>query len=900
MQIRKKARKLVLIIIFVLSFLQSGPTIQAYAFGGIGIKTEFDALDGDGKYLGSEYRSNYKLDLEELGITEVPEKMFNSIANAIFNIISFLGFAAAAFFYYALDFDLASLLQPQINKIQETLHNGFFTPMLQLVIVGAIILAICKYARRDFVGLLEQLGKVCFIMVLSVLVVSDSSKFLSYATSVTKGASVSILTGINDIDVGENVNNYAANAASVLWISLVHEPWKALEFGDYNYTNDDVEFFLTASGSDRKDRVAEMMDGDKGPFSKDRSAMRVGQGLIILLTVFVKVLVYIVVGAMCFLFQVIAIFFILMAPLILLLSLVPGYDFELLGVWARKIMETQVGVLIITFLIGVMVFFDRALQALASEIGWFIVLIMQIAVCACLYFFRWQIFMAFNNAQRSIQNPRLLKRQLMRSGNPYSAIERQFMYRQVRQALGDKKGKRDSQGEEGRSPGTSSGMLGKYARLLLAGPPQQKIKRPNFGDQNTAQNQNAVRASNSARAEDSGREGSYYAPREVTDNWRDLWNNANVIKRPTTSDNSKVINRRPVLSQANNNSSAQAARRRREAAKMNRGYSRIPEDKKRPMAVGYEGVTDKRPVSDNGNVIIMPQANRNANSQYSLNSRPVNDLAIMDIEPPVSRVSFSHDPVQIPRNKINPARVKQINKRLRAMDPAFYNQGTSRRPYTGWYTPPEDRETVYHKGMNRPTTEQFQKEVAVSRENVQYQTEVITVDQNSTAEQPGNSRNAKLSKRPTTIKGEGENKKAASKINSKPVNTSRLINKPISPNSSKQMPTYNSTELKIADTAIRELKSPQINAKRPETAREGGQEEKVNYISVNRPESESEKQKKVVKPVTQTYSGNAARRERSEPELRKPIKTAPKVQKATVSGFKAYKGNSEQGNERKP
>lgn len=894
MKIKEKIKKFALIFLLVLSFLQSTPTIQAYAFGGIGIKTEFDSLDGDGKYLGSEYRSNYKLDLEELGITEVPEKMFNSIANAIFNIISFLGFAAAAFFYYALDFDLASLLQPQINKIQETLHNGFFTPMLQLVIVGAIILAICKYARRDFVGLLEQLGKVCFIMVLSVLVVSDSSKFLSYATSVTKGASVSILTGINDIDVGENVNNYAANAASVLWISLVHEPWKALEFGDYNYTNDDVEFFLTASGSERKDRVAEMMDGDKGPFSKDRSAIRVGQGLIILLTVFVKVIVYIVVSAMCFLFQVVAIFFILMAPLILLLSLVPGYDFELLGVWARKIMETQVGVLIITFLIGVMVFFDRALQALASEIGWFIVLIMQIAVCACLYLFRWQIFMAFNNAQRSVQNPRLSKRQLLRSGNPYSAIERQFMYHQAQQATGYKKMKKESQGEEGRSNGASSGILSRYARLFLAGPPQQKIKRPNFGDQNTAQGQNT------ARTEDLGREGSYYAPREVTDNWRDLWNNANVVKRPTTLDNSKVINRRPVLSQANNNSSAQAARRRREAAKMDRGYSRIAEDKKRPMVVGYEGVTDNRPVSNNGNVIMMPQANRTANSQNTINSRPSNALAIMDIEPPVSRVSFSHDPVQIPRNKINPARVKQINKRLRAVDQAYFNQGMSHPPVIGWHTPQIDREAVYSQGMNRPTTEQFQKEVAVSRENVQYKTEVKTVVQNSTAEQPGNSRTAKLSKRPTTIKGEGENKKTASKINSNPVTTSKSINKPIAQKSSEQIHSYNSAQSKIADTAIRELNSSQINVKRPETAREGGQEKKVNYISANRSESKSEKQKKDVKPVTQSYTGSAVSRKRSKPELRKPIKTAPNVQKATVSGFKAYKGNSGQGNERKP
>lgn len=149
-----------------------------------------------------------------------------------------------AIFYHALSFDLAALLQPQIDSIQLALHDSVFTPLLQVALMGAIVLAITKYARRDFSGLLGQLGKVIFIMVLSLMIVRDSATLLSYATSVTKSVSVSILTGISGTNVESNINNYSASAAGILWVSLVHEPWKSLEFGEYDYTSEDVEFFF--------------------------------------------------------------------------------------------------------------------------------------------------------------------------------------------------------------------------------------------------------------------------------------------------------------------------------------------------------------------------------------------------------------------------------------------------------------------------------------------------------------------------------------------------------------------------------------------------------------------------------------------------------------------------------
>ena len=533
---------------------------KTYASSGIMISDELDDLEGDGKYVGSEYRNNYQLDVEKLGVTEVAEKALNALANIVFSVISCLGFLTVAIFYHALSFDLAALLQPQIDSIQLALHDSVFTPLLQVALMGAIVLAITKYARRDFSGLLGQLGKVIFIMVLSLMIVRDSATLLSNATSVTKSVSVSILTGISGTNVESNINNYSASAAGILWVSLVHEPWKSLEFGEYDYTSEDVEFFLsTSSEKERADRVEEMMEG---PFAKGRSATRIGQGLIILITMSVKCVVYMLVAIMYIVFQLIAVFFTMMAPLILLLALIPGYDFEILGIWVRKIIETQIGVLIITFLMGVMIMIDGLLYNLASEMGWFVVLILQIGASLGLYVFRGQIFSAFNYAQRGVQNPWLVKRDLARSGNPYPGIERLYMQAQNTMRYRRKKpqankeyttqeilGRQmEDQGWQPDPMGGQSQQDNRYDRQR-DGQDRQRRLESSGGSHNRQNNQ--VGGQNQQLIEDAGIRGeSYYASRAVTDNWHDIWNSAEPVNRPRTTDKSRKSNRRPILTEA--------------------------------------------------------------------------------------------------------------------------------------------------------------------------------------------------------------------------------------------------------------------------------------------------------------------------------------------------------------
>lgn len=858
MELKRKIKKLILVIIFVLSFLQTGPTIQAYAFGGINIKTEFDSLEGDARFLGSEYRGNYKLDVEKLGVTQAVEKGLNGLANIIFTMISITGFLASSIFYFAMDFDMAALLEPQINQIQQTLHDGLFAPLFPYAFAASMILAIIKYARRDFVGLIEQFGKVCFIIVLSYLVVTDSGKFLSYATNITKGASVSVLTGINNIDVGNNVKSYAANAAGVLWISLVHEPWKALEFGDYNYSEEDVEFFLTHSGKEREDKVASMMEGDKGPFSKDRTVLKIGQGFIILLMTNLKGGVYIVIGVLYFLFQVIAVFFVLMAPLILLLSLIPGYDFEILGVWTRKIMESQIGVLLVTFVIGCMVFFDRALQSLAQVMGWMVVLILQIAVCIGLYVFRWQILMSFNNMQRGIQNPRLLKRQLLKSGNPYNALERQYMFNQFGRAMYKSNNKHDK--DNGKSPSI----------------PPAGVTRPRTTSSQNTQSQNNERSYD-------------YTSGPVTDNWRDEWNRAAPNKRPTTQEQARVVRTRPMLAQANSIEPAQSSARQIGTVNSNGAYNRSSQYYDEPRTVGFGEVIElpDRSGNSNGNIKALPDKSRPVTDPRFL--LPDNSLQTsaagrnaVKLEPRVSEVSFNHATRHIPREKIDPTVLGRIGTRS--------SNGT---------------DTSNSQVASRPSTVHSRMEAAASLEGMKSQPELESSGSGSATLHNQANTVSKDFSRPVTNPVAGETtrpvqgKGSSSMPTARPAqgkssspSTTRPVNKSAAYDTGNGSRTYNSASAKISDTAMREVKAEQSGGYRPRITRiEDSNNKTDSHSAIDIQEKITGKK---LKPVKRTTSKAVVRHNITKQGVEKTIKTAPKAQNPPVNGFKSYEGNTQQ------
>ena len=424
----KLYQKSIIITIMLLIFLLLFPCTEARA-NGISDIEEFNNLSGDAKYLGDSYRDNYSFDIEETGLLDSGKAMVNDIANMLFYAIKTIAYIVVAIFYYAMDLDIGKLLEPFINGIQKSLKEGIFDPLFILAFCGTAILIIKKLFQRDAMGLLSEFIKVIVILILASFVVTDSGSALSYATKITKSISINALTNVNE---GKSGSSFSADAAGVLWKGMVHDPWVTMEFGftsgGKTASDQTIKAFLSTK-PDSKERaklVKEYMDAnpDANNFNKGKGGERVAFAFVYLFLFLFKAAVFLLVALIQLAFQALAVFILLLAPIVLLLALIPGYEMNVISIWLKKLLETQMGILLITFMIGLLVKFDSVLYALSGQLGWFIVLIIQVAVSVTIFLQRDKILNLFSNIQKNMNNPGYFKNQLRRSGNLYEGIEK--------------------------------------------------------------------------------------------------------------------------------------------------------------------------------------------------------------------------------------------------------------------------------------------------------------------------------------------------------------------------------------------------------------------------------------------------------------------------------------------
>lgn len=524
------------IIIFLSSSLNSFP---AYASSLMGIEDQFDGLSGNAKYAGKEYRDNYRLDIEPLGLTEAGAQIMADFGNGIWMAIYNFAFLAIAVFYHALSLDFAKLLADQIQTIQAALHDSVFQPLLMIAIIGTFSIIVLKYARRDFSGLIGEFGKILFIMILSVWLVKDSASLLSGATNITKGLSTSVLSELANVDVGGDVGGiklgdgtelYAQQASGVLWVSLIHQSWLSLEFGNYKPSEEEVEQFLTAETTDKREElVKKVMEDNPKVFSKDRTAGRIAQAFIMLILIAVKSCIYGALAVLQIFLQVIAIACVLLAAFILFLALIPSYGFDILGIWVKKIFETQLAMLLITFLMGFMILISNIISSISGSLGWMVGLVLEVAIGVGLFKFRSQLFSMFATAGKfgkMVAHPSALKHSLeygispsdfypgSGGDGPFRRNRRSSRY-QNENDYDDYQDESDDYQDDSDDSGNNS---------------KSTTNKP------VTYNQEA------AAVQPQEESGSYYATYEDSSNWRDQWYGA---ARPTT-ESEKSMRRAPI------------------------------------------------------------------------------------------------------------------------------------------------------------------------------------------------------------------------------------------------------------------------------------------------------------------------------------------------------------------
>jgi len=357
---------------------------------------------------------NYQLDIKPLNFMNKGDGILNEMANVVFNIIKILSYLTVTLFYFSMKLNLAEIFSSQIDSIQSSTMAGIFDPFVILGLAVAFFGLVVKFIKQNLTGMIIDFGKILLVFIISYFVVAHSGTALKAATSITKDmAMAALLDNTGNIVSETGKDEYALNTTGVIWDSLVHTPWLYLEFDNTNPTQEEVNQFLTTSPSNKKNREeivnTYMQIHGEEVFAPERGVSRLGFLCIYLLAGAIKAAVYLGIAIMQLAFQLLSVFFVLLAPVILILSFFPNFGFNTVSWWFKKLLETQVMIVIITFLLGIIIMLDDFLLSLIPTWGWLAATALGAIVTVIIFFKSKKIIQGFERITTSLTNPEALR-----------------------------------------------------------------------------------------------------------------------------------------------------------------------------------------------------------------------------------------------------------------------------------------------------------------------------------------------------------------------------------------------------------------------------------------------------------------------------------------------------------
>ena|GEM_PF-4577786 len=396
-----------------------------------GIDGEFDNLKGNGKYLSSEYRKNYSLDIVEN--MDFGANFFNDFAGILFVGIRDIGFLTCSVVYHALEFNLTELLAGEISYIQRSMIEGIFNPLWQLAFLAVGIMAIKKILKRNLKGIFEDVVKVVLIIVLSVVVANYSVELLTFSGNVIKAVSSTVFVSLDDSAGVDTNDSYTAVVTANIWNNLVHIPWQTFEFGSDFYTDEDVENILSThpDSKERKRVVREYnrIQENRG-FAKGRGGERIGNMLVYYVPFLAKCVLFILLAVLNIVLQFLAIVVVILAVVVLLMCLMPFFGLKIINSWLEKFMEVHLSMFIVSLFLALILWVDRVMFRYIGRLGWLVVIVIQAVICVVLFMCREKIMQIFMKPKHSLETEVLKLSDNM--GNMLIDLEEMFSHGQSR------------------------------------------------------------------------------------------------------------------------------------------------------------------------------------------------------------------------------------------------------------------------------------------------------------------------------------------------------------------------------------------------------------------------------------------------------------------------------------
>lgn len=406
---RKTFKIICMLVIVYVMFCVFESIVNADILDAMGEPESFKNLLGEAKYLQSPYRSNYYLDVKSLGLTDLFNKFTNWTANLLWSGVTILTYILLIVFNLGFSMDIADMFKGILDSIMTALKTTIFDEYFLLIVSIAIIYVAISFVRNNLGQVFSRLGYIVITTVIMVVATMYSADIVSGVTTLSKSIGASSIVAISD---RESTEDNIGQVSGELWSNLVHRPWLELEFdgrqGEVENLDVVVDRILSRPGDseERQKYIDELNKSNQELFKESAGTVRILPSLLILIVNAVKMGVMIVLSIIQIVFQIVTILFVLAFPFMLLLSISPSFGgMSLIANLGNQILGAQVGIVLTSFLLGLMIKLDGLIATYLGGLGtygWFAITVIQTAIYVGVIWQRKQIFRLLMSMQSKI------------------------------------------------------------------------------------------------------------------------------------------------------------------------------------------------------------------------------------------------------------------------------------------------------------------------------------------------------------------------------------------------------------------------------------------------------------------------------------------------------------------
>jgi len=362
----------------------------------------------------TKYINNYYLDMREMGAIERIQKMegaFNGIANLLFTLQAYLARMLIIVVYYAYEIDVYSIFSGLIDSVFKEMKLALFDELSMVAIVLLGIYYLTKIIADQKTQVWVAILQTVFILVLALALFNNPTGMLKRIDEYSKDMSRSVLAGTyKATNQGHTPKSAVIAASNDIWIMFVHKPWQILEFGSIEIAEREQDKILSlAPGSKERQAIIDELAKDGKLFSPDWGIKRTGFMLLYMLPMFVM---GVIIGALALLiigYQFLAMFFTLMGIFVFILALVPFFGPRIINNWASKIIANGFIKVLISFILALIFAVNAALFNLIGVYGWFVILMLQIAMILMIVWKKNDFVELFTSMRRAVQTGNMQK-----------------------------------------------------------------------------------------------------------------------------------------------------------------------------------------------------------------------------------------------------------------------------------------------------------------------------------------------------------------------------------------------------------------------------------------------------------------------------------------------------------